>query len=87
MSRDNLNPGSFYWVVPVWDVDFKPPGFEKQEYSDAMYDAMAAHWSQNKQPARFEGYDDSGQERWIFLGQDVDADSWWPVRWIGDEIA
>ena len=86
-----LKPGSFYWVRPTWDVDFTPPGFEGREYDDVMFEAMRAHWTQNEQPARFEGYDENGNEKWIYLGQDIDvnakeAENWWPVCWIGKEI-
>jgi len=78
-----LVAGSFYWVIPVFDVDFTPPGFEGQPYSEEMYLAMRDHWSQKEQPARFRGYSETGQELWTFLGQ---ADDNWPVSWIGEEI-
>jgi hypothetical protein len=81
-----LKAGSFYWVKPVWDVDFTPPGFEGREYDENMIKAMRAHWSQQEQPARFEGYDDNGNEKWIYLGHDTDDSNWWPVCWIGKEI-
>jgi hypothetical protein len=80
-----LEPGALYWVKPVWDVDLVPSGFEGKEYSDEMYEAMKEHWTQKEQPARFIGYDPSGEERWLFIGQD-DDDSWWPVCWVGERI-
>jgi hypothetical protein len=84
----DLKPGAFYWVKPVFDVDFTPPGFEHEEYSDAMHDAMWTHWTQNEQPARFDGLDASGNEVWFYIGCNWKADSKhpWPVCWIGEEI-
>ncbi len=94
VDRATLKPGAFYWVIPNWDVDFTPPGFEGHDYSDAMHEASCAHWSQNAQPARFNGLTKSGEEMWTFLGQDdpdpgmpYSDDHWWGVRWVGDEIA
>ena len=90
---DKYKPGSFYWVIPNWDVDFVPPRFEGRAHSDELFEAARAHWSQNCQPARFDGYCADGTERWNFLGHD-DPDPgmpnsdehWWGVRWVGDEI-
>lgn len=73
-----LKPGSFYWVLPVFDVDF---GSDDMTFEDCY-----GHWTQTEQPARFEGLDENGNEKWIYLGQDVDETNWWPVRWIGKEI-
>ena len=49
------------------------------------FEAMRAHWTQNEQPARFDS-DENGNEKWIYLGQDIDESDWWPVCWIGKEI-
>src|SRR5208282_65796 len=73
-----LKPGSFYWVRPVFDVDFTPPG-------DDSFDAAYNHWTQQDQPARFDGYDENGNERWFFIGVDS-KDPIWPVCWTGKEI-
>lgn len=44
MSEKDLKAGAFYWVIPVFDVDFVPPGFENQvDYSDAMFEASRKH--------------------------------------------
>jgi hypothetical protein len=72
-------PGAFYWVKPVFDVDFTPPGSP-----DADFDTRYNHWRQQEQPARFEGYSETGEEIWIYLG--VDDPHPWPVCWVGDEI-
>lgn len=40
-------------------------------------------WEGERQPARFGGLDDRGQEIWNCLGCE---DSTWPVRWVGEEI-
>jgi hypothetical protein len=85
-DHSDLKPGSFYWVKPVWDVDLTPPGFEGQEYSDKMFEAMSEDWRQKEQPARFSGYSANGDEQWQFIGQDDDEENWWPVCWIGPEI-
>jgi hypothetical protein len=82
----SLMVGSFYWVKPVHDVDFTPPGFEDHDYDDVMIEAIITHWSQNEQPARFEGYDENGNEKWIYLGYEPDGYNWWPICWIGTEI-
>src|ERR1700744_365518 len=85
-----ITPGKFYWVLPVFDVDFTPPGFEGQGWSEAMHDAAWRHWSQQKQPALFLGLTEAGTEKWVYLGQEVGSahpDPWWPVCWIGDEIS
>lgn len=81
-ARDELVLGKFYWVKPVWDVDFTPPGFEGKEYSDEMFEAMAAHWSQQEQPALFLGKTDEGRERWVYIGHADDPDNYWPVCWV-----
>lgn len=87
MANRNLNSGSFYWVKPVFDVDFTPPGFIPNEFTDALHEESAAHWTQNEQPARFQGFCEDGREQWIYLGQDEpDDDNWWPVCWVGEEI-
>ncbi len=80
-----LKPGHFYWVKPEFDVDCVPDGFDKND-PNIPFQAKWEHWTQNTQPARFEGFTDGGQEKWIFLGQDVDPENWWPVCWIGAEI-
>ena len=84
---NSLKPGSFYWVKPAYDVDFDLPDIEGREYDDVMFEAMRAHWTQNEQPARFEGYDENGNEKWIYLGHDTDESNWWPICWIGKEIS
>lgn len=88
MSERELKPGSFYWIRPTFDVDFDPPGYEGKEWTDdpRRFEASWSHWSQNDQPARFDGYDATGQEKWIFLGQDEDPDHHWSVCWVGEEI-
>jgi hypothetical protein len=85
-TGEPLKPGSFYWVKPVFDVDFVPPGFTGHAYEDVPFENCYNHWTQQNQPARFEGYDGNGNEKWIYLGQDVDESNWWPVCWIGKEI-
>ena len=88
MPHSHLEIDGFYWVLPNWDVDFIPPGFEDQNFSDEMHKAMCAHWSQNQQPAKFSGFTPEGKERWTFLGQDdpEPGEDWWGVRWIGSKI-
>jgi hypothetical protein len=54
MSEQRFKPGAFYWARPTFDVDFMPPGFEPGEFTDALFEASSAHWSQNEQPARFD---------------------------------
>lgn len=69
-----LKVGSFYWVMPVHDVDFDAP-FE--------------HWMRQEQPARYAGKDETGQELWQYLGLEgdlADGAQAWPTRWIGAEI-
>lgn len=80
-----LRPGAFYWVIPAYDVDFTPPGFEGREYGEAMHAAMRDHWSNNPQPARFVGYHEGNPDwpRWLYLGQEDDD---WDARWVGGEI-
>ena len=85
MCEEKLKPGSFYWVIPEFDVDLTPPGFEGREYDPSMFEAMRAHWTQQYQPARFERYDEAGNEVWLYIGVDK-ADPPWPVCWIGAEI-
>jgi hypothetical protein len=80
----DLKSGSFYWVKPVFDVDFTPPGFENIEWNDAAFEASINNWRQQDQPARFVGYDINEQEIWLFIG--VEDDKPWPVCWIGAEI-
>jgi hypothetical protein len=86
MDRAHLVAGHLYWVIPVHDVDFIPPGFEGQEWSDALFNASWSHWSNKVQPALFEGYGPDGDEHWIYLGQERDESNWWPVCWIGDDL-
>lgn len=86
MSEQKLIPGAFYWVIPEWDVDFTPPGFEGKEYSEELHAALAAHWSTQEQPALFNGYDENGHEKWTYLGHEDDRNLWWPARWVGAEI-
>ena len=76
-----LKPGSFYWVKPAYDVDFDLPDIDGRS---ATFEDRCHHWTQNEQPARFEGYDENGSEKWIYLGEDIG--NWWPVCWIGKEI-
>lgn len=86
---DKLKVGGFYWVIPVYDVDLIPPGFEGVfEFTDALYEVQKEHWSQKTQPARFDGWDEGDEERWSFIGQDdpSSGESWWPVRWVGSEL-
>lgn len=80
-----LTPGSFYWVIPVYDVDFVPPGFEGQEYSPAMHEAMRDHWTNKVQPARFVGYFNGNPDwpRWLYIGHEEDD---WDAIWVGKEI-
>lgn len=85
MSEQKLIPGAFYWVQPVYDVDLVPLGFEGREWSEDMAQAISDHWTQKEQPARFEGYDENGNERWLYIGRD-EPDNWWPARWVGAEI-
>lgn len=80
-----LKPGSFYWVKPVFDVDFIPPGFENKEHSEALFDAAWNHWTQQDQPARFDGYDENGNEKWFYIGMDLSEEPW-PTCWVGNEI-
>ena len=89
-SGDNPNPpkvGSFYWVIPNFDVDFVSPEWEGD--GDPPFNVNYNHWSQQEQPARFDGYTANGNEKWIMLGiKEPDKDDdWWGVRWISrDEI-
>jgi len=62
MSERKFTPGAFYWAKPTFDVDFIPPGFSFDEFTDDRFKASNAHWSQNEQPARFDGYGDDGEE-------------------------
>lgn len=84
----DLKPGAFYWVIPVFDVDFTPPGFENEDYSGEVFDAMRSHWTQCEQPARFEGLDKNGNEIWFYVGYNWkdELSNPWPVCWIGKEI-
>jgi len=84
-EEPKLKPGSFYWVIPEFDVDFTPPGFEGRECDQAMYEAMRNHWTQRRQPARFDGYSQNGEEVWHYIGVDK-AEAPWPVCWTGAEI-
>ena len=83
MSDCPYKPSSFYWVKPVFDVDFTTPEFKGREWDDGIFKAAWAHWSQRVQPAYFEGYVD-GNEVWVFLGHKDEEP--WPVCWVGDEI-
>jgi hypothetical protein len=87
MREPPLSAGRFYWVIPVFDVDFVPPGFEGHDWSDELHEAAWKHWSQQTQPALFLGHTVDGTEKWVYLGQDIDADNWWPVCWIGSAIS
>ncbi len=85
-DRSQLKVGGFYWVKPSFDHDLYVPG-------DNIDEARAAHWTNNEQPARFDGLTREGQEKWQFIGQDdpdpgmpYPDDHWWPVVWVGDEI-
>lgn len=81
MSNE-LVPGAFYWVQPVFDVDFDPS--RNQDLSDdAKLQVMQDHWHNAEQPARFDGYEADGTQRWIFLGEEFCA---WPVCWVGKRI-
>lgn len=81
----DLKPGSFYWVKPVFDVDFTPPGFEDVEYTDVVFNAIWSHWWNNEQPALFLGMK-GNSEHFVLIGQDRSREDPWPVCWIGDEI-
>lgn len=35
------------------------------------------------QPARFMGFNESGEDLWMWLGAEVED---WPARWVGDLI-
>lgn len=85
-----LKPGAFYWVQPVFDVDFTPPDFEGQECSDALFEAAWNHWSQREQPALFLGWTETGDEKWVYIGYEAGSAhprAWWPVKWVGAQIA
>ena len=79
-----LEVGSFYWVRPVFDVDCVPDGYSPND--NISFEAKWGDWTQVEQPARFAGVDENGNEKWIFLGQDIDTENWWPVCWIGNKI-
>lgn len=81
MPDTKLKPGSFYWVKPVFDVDFTPPDKPEAEF-DERYD----HWTQQEQPARFSHYTEHNEEVWVFLGIDEFEAQPWPVCWVGAEI-
>jgi hypothetical protein len=88
-SGDNPNPpkvGSFYWVIPDFDVDFVSPEWKGD--GDAPFEVNYNHWTQREQPARFAGYTAGGSEKWVYLGQkEPDNDSgWWGASWIGPRI-
>jgi hypothetical protein len=75
-----LTEGSFYWVIPTFDVDAVD---WNSGDTDAAADACVNHWKNRKQPARFSGYDEHGQELWHLL--DTEGTDW-SVIWIGKEI-
>lgn len=79
----DLIPGHFYWVRPVFDVDFTPPGFNHQ---DDCFEESWNHWWNKEQPALFIGYDEVGEEKFVYLGQHQDLNNYWPVCWVGNEI-
>ena len=86
-SGVNDNPpkvGSFYWVKPVFDVDFIPPGYSQSE--DVPFGDKWDHWTQKEQPGLFLGYTKTGMQKWILLGQEMDEDDPWPICWQGKEI-
>lgn len=89
MSERKLRPGAFYWAKPAFDVDFTPPGFDCNEWTEDFCRASLAHWSQNEQPARFDGYGDDNEEHWMWIGIDEPCEggnTWWPACWVGEEI-
>lgn len=46
-------------------------------------------WQNQKQPARYAGLDEKGQELWFWPGVDGDRPngaSDWPAIWVGPEI-
>jgi hypothetical protein len=62
----------------------------------AFYWVIPAHdpdtdlvWQNKEQPARFEGYDNNGNDRWFWLGvygEYGNGLSDWPAIWVGKEI-
>lgn len=77
MQRD-LVVGRYYWVIPAPDRETSI-GRRRPASMGARAD-----WQDGIQPARFGGWNASGEMCWNFLGTD---DSWnWPVLWIGEPI-
>jgi hypothetical protein len=84
-AKKDLKPGSFYWVLPVFDHDL--PSLFEDDTSDEAHEWRANHWSNKVQPAMFVGFESDGSSeapRWTYL--DVEEDWGWPVRWIGEEL-
>ena len=84
--------GAFYWVMPVVDVDLVLTAEDLggvAEDSPEYYGKHFDHWTQQLQPARYAGQDDTGREMWWYLGQEGDGPHGaqaWPIRWRGQEI-
>lgn len=84
LDHPELKAGHFYWVRPAFNHDLVPEGYTHLD--DIPFEVLSDHWTQNKQPALFMGYDENENEKWVYLGSDIDPTNWWPVIWIGDEI-
>lgn len=74
-QRDDMRliPGAFYSVIPRPDVERDDDWLSGEEWQNEIH------------PARFNGWNATGEMLWNLLG--VDGSTNWPVLWVGEMIA